>query len=74
MLQHIFKESCYLDLEDNQGQMIYTTGKIIGHPTGSSGDLEDYDNEITGIEEEMTGVLQKAANWTDNVTITQSGV
>ena len=74
MLQHIFKESCFLGLEDNQGQMIYTTGKIIGHPTGSSVDLEDYDNEITGIEEEMTGLLQKAENWTDNVTTTQSGV
>ena len=74
MLQHNFKESCFLDIEDSQGQMIYTTGKIIGHPTGSSVDLEDYDNEITGIKEEMTGVLQKAANWTDTVTTTQSGV
>ena len=83
MLQYIFEKSCFFDLEDNQGQMIYTTGEIIGHPIGSSVDLEDYDNEITGIEEEMTAydrvicltsVLQKFANWTDNVTTIQIGV
>jgi hypothetical protein len=54
MLQHIFEESCFLDLEDDQGQMIgHTPGEIIAHLIGSNVNLEDYDDEITAIAEGM---------------------
>jgi hypothetical protein len=51
---YFFEESCFLDLEDNQGQMIdHTPGTTIDHNIGSNVEPEDCDDEITCIEELM---------------------
>jgi hypothetical protein len=54
MIKHIFEESCFLDLEDDQGQMIgHTPHEIITHICNANVTPEDHDDEIIAIEEDM---------------------
>jgi hypothetical protein len=54
MIKYIFDQSCFLDLEDDQGQMIgKTPHELIAHVIDTNITEEDYDNEIISIEEEM---------------------
>jgi hypothetical protein len=52
MIKRIFDESCFLDLEDDQGQMIgYTPHQIITHICDENVTEEDHDDEILEIED-----------------------
>jgi hypothetical protein len=54
MLKYIFEESCFLDLEDDQGQMIgKTPHQILTHIAEANITPEDYDDEILTVEEGM---------------------
>jgi hypothetical protein len=54
MIKYIFEESCFLDLEDDQGQMIgKTPHEIITHICDANVTPEDHDDEVITIEEEM---------------------
>jgi len=54
MIKYIFEESCFLDLEDDQGQMIgHTPTEIITHILEANVTIEDHDDEILAIEEDM---------------------
>jgi hypothetical protein len=54
MLKYIFEDSCFLDLEDDQGQMIgKTPHEILSHISEANITPEDYDNEILSVEEGM---------------------
>jgi hypothetical protein len=54
MIKYIFEESCFLDLEDDEGQMIgYTPHQIITHICDANVTPEDPDNDIIAIEEDM---------------------
>jgi hypothetical protein len=54
MIKYIFEESCFLNLEDDQGQMIgYTPHEIITHICNANVAPEDHNNEISAIEEDM---------------------
>jgi hypothetical protein len=54
MIKYIFEESCFLDLEDQQGQMIgHNPTDIINHIYVNNVTVEDHDDEILAIEEDM---------------------
>ena len=54
MLQYIFSDSSFLDLEDDQGQMIGTSpNEILVHLLDTNVGTEDMDKEITTIEETL---------------------
>jgi hypothetical protein len=54
MIKHIFDESCFLDLEDDQGQMIgYTPHQIITHICDANVTEEGHDDEILEIEDRI---------------------
>jgi hypothetical protein len=54
MLKYIFDESCFLDLEDDQGQMIgYTPHEVITHIFDTNVSPEDHDREIVSIEKDV---------------------
>jgi hypothetical protein len=54
MIKYIFDESCFLDLDDDQGQLIgKTPHDILEHIYTANVDEEDHDNEIIEIETRM---------------------
>jgi len=54
MLKYILEDSCFLDLEDDQGQMIgKTPHEILRHISDANITPEDYDDEILTVEEGM---------------------
>jgi hypothetical protein len=54
MIKYIFEESCFLDLEDDQGQMTgHSPNEIIKHICDANVTMEDHDDEILVIEENM---------------------
>jgi hypothetical protein len=54
MIKYIFEESEFLELDDDQGQMIgYTPHEIITHICNANVTPEDHDDEIMAIEEDM---------------------
>jgi hypothetical protein len=54
MIKYIFDKSCFLDLEDAQGQMIgHTPHDILSHIYTANVEEEDHDDEIIVIEERM---------------------
>jgi hypothetical protein len=54
MIRYIFDESCFIDLEDDQGQMIgLTPHDILSHIYTENVEEGDHDNEISQIEKRM---------------------
>jgi hypothetical protein len=54
MIKYIFDESCFLDLEDAQGQMIgHTPHDILSHIYTANVEEEDHDDEIIEIKKRM---------------------
>jgi hypothetical protein len=54
MIKYTFDESCFLDLEDNQGQMIgHTPHDILKHIYTANVEEEDHDSEIIVIKKRM---------------------
>jgi hypothetical protein len=54
MIKYIFDDTCFFDLEDDQGQMIgYTPHEIITHICDANVTTEDHDAEILDIEDRI---------------------
>jgi hypothetical protein len=54
MIRYVFDDTCFFDLEDEQGQMIgYTPHEIITHICDANVTTEDHDAEILDIEDRI---------------------